>query len=211
MLRIRQLLVAAFLIMATTNIAEAQSCPSYAEPPVQSCGFPYFIPGTPGHHVVYMDTATSGTPGTLCGSSTTNVASPAGYTPLSQLDDDDDDDSADDAEDDLAGSTPNQTTQTSASTTSTPKGAKVPTKEGRLQVPINMVRSVGWFSGETVYIGQHGSELRIRPYIHGSNTNPVTVNKDGRIRICNRTLKKTIGVSTSYTVNRTNGEIVVTQ
>ena len=73
MCRYPQALLATCLLMLWTCSAYGQRC-AYSEGPVESCGFPRVIPGTPGHHVVYVDTTDSTTPGTLCSSSVTNVA-----------------------------------------------------------------------------------------------------------------------------------------
>lgn len=66
-------MVCVSVMISAGSTAYGQSC-AYSEGPVQSCGFPRTIDGTPGQHVVYVDTSTSTTSTTLCGRSVTNVA-----------------------------------------------------------------------------------------------------------------------------------------
>ena len=73
MSRYRQAVVITCVLTFSPCCAFGQRC-AYSEGPVESCGSPRVIPGAPGHHVVYVDTTDSTTPGNLCGSSVTNVA-----------------------------------------------------------------------------------------------------------------------------------------
>ena len=70
----RYRLIAFGLVLGASGWAHGQSCPFYAEPAVTYCGFPQVISGTPGQHVVYVDSSGSALSTSLCGSSVTNVA-----------------------------------------------------------------------------------------------------------------------------------------
>ena len=143
--------------------------------------------------------------------STASVTSANGYIPLSQIDGSEDEDE-DDAEDDQTVAISTNQTQ-KISNHSTPKGNKVATKEGRLQLPINLIRKVGLTPYSPAWVhyemGSHFDNLKVVKNRIDSSDYLIQVNKDGRIRICQSVLKQ-LGSSTCYRVTESNSAIVIT-
>ena len=150
--------------------------------------------------------------------SVTAPPSGGGYTPLSQLDVDDvDADDGDDGDDDDGGvpTVPSVSPATNKPQSAAPLASWniAVTKEGRLQIPINLARSNGLHPNLTVFLHYNGTvlggKLEVKKYCASQGDHPVLVNKDGRIRVCKSILRSTIGVYPSYFVTDKNGEIEV--
>ena len=122
-------------------------------------------------------------------------STPSGYTPLSQILDDDGTDDSDDSEDDSL---------------VTDKYAKVLTKEGRLEIPVNMIRKCGFPIDKPVAVIQYGDEVRLES---GSKIGPDCINmdKEGRLRLSKSTLSVHFGDCNSYRIrnNKINTCIIV--
>jgi len=89
------------------------------------------------------------------------------------------------------------------------KGERLTTKNGRLQIPIHMARNQGYIPHQEVYVvvGTAGLVLSSLSGHGASIEYPVTVNKDGRIRICRKILKN-ISTGNKFLVSR-NSQIVI--
>lgn len=129
--------------------------------------------------------------------------SSGGYQPpILDLDDDDDD-----------------TVSVPASTSGSPpvsiklgKNQHRLTSEGRLQIPINIVREAGLKVNQYAsIINNNGSLTIVGQAIPSVNSEVVKVNKDGRIRICRSILKSLANNPQNevFKVERNNGEIII--
>lgn len=89
-----------------------------------------------------------------------------------------------------------------------PKDAHaVTSSEGRLQIPINVVRCAGFQPNQVASLVLDGNKLIVRSTAPGM-FNSVKVNKDGRIRI-NRIALSRVSNGTLFKVERQGSEIVV--
>tara|TARA_R110000824_G_scaffold12226_5_gene53501 strand:- start:532 stop:1248 length:717 start_codon:yes stop_codon:yes gene_type:complete len=133
----------------------------------------------------------------------TTAPAASGYTPLSDLDDDEDDD---EDEDDLTSKT-DSVHVGSVSVTGTP-GI---TKEGRLQIPINIVKSAGLYPAQDIFVHTVNlSKIEIRTNRLDKSDYALTVNKDCRIRLSKNIIFKRLGVCPSYQIDEDDGTISVT-
>ncbi|MFA7218938.1 MAG: hypothetical protein WC119_00235 [Synergistaceae bacterium] len=86
------------------------------------------------------------------------------------------------------------------------------TREGRLQIPINIVREAGFqVNQNTSVINDNGKLTIMGQAIPAVNSEIVRVNKDGRIRICHSILKSITSNPKNevFKVERNNGEIII--
>ena len=100
--------------------------------------------------------------------------------------------------------------QVSPSLPSLPKGQFAPNKEGRLTISSLLTKQLGLVPKQTVWVEQKGYELVIRQKQTGSSVWPISVNSDGRIRVCSTILSKIANpVYVPYKVWALSGDIIV--
>jgi len=174
---------------------------------------PHWIDNDPDQDSMKADVSSTSTPATPATSS-------GGYVPPTlDLDDDDEDD----VDTGCGSATAGVTGAHVASPASSPVASAVKvklgknehrlTKEGRLQIPINMARTAGFAPADNVTVVDNGGKLTITkgPLTAVNSVSVNSVNKDGRIRIPMTILGK---ISTNpkgeiFKVERDNSEIVI--
>jgi len=97
-----------------------------------------------------------------------------------------------------------------------PRGQVMPNVEGRLNISPMLTKQIGLSPKQTVWVDIDGKTLKIRSKSYGTNSWPITVNDDGRIRVC-RTLLSKIAIPVMvpykigmvYSLTNSGGEILV--